>query len=34
MHLYHLSDGMLTMDVQKDGFAGLLEPAPVVYDFE
>ena len=34
MHLYHLSDGMLDIDVKKDGFAGHLEPAPVVYDFE
>jgi ribonuclease BN (tRNA processing enzyme) len=31
--LYHLSDGMLGKDVKKDGFLGLLEPAPVVYDF-
>jgi ribonuclease BN (tRNA processing enzyme) len=34
MHLYHLSDGMLDLDVKPDGFAGLLEPAPMVYDFD
>lgn len=34
MHLYHLSDGMLDIDVKADGFAGHLEPAPTVYDFE
>jgi len=33
MTLYHLSDGMLDIDVKADGFAGLMEPAPVVYDF-
>lgn len=33
MFLYHLSDGMLDIDVKKDGFLGLMEPAPVVYDF-
>jgi len=34
MYLYHLSDGMLDIDVKADGFAGHLEPAPTVYDFE
>lgn len=34
MYLYHLSDGMLNIDVKSDGFAGLLRPAPTVYDFE
>jgi len=34
MYLYHLSDGMLNIDVKADGFAGLLEAAPVVYDFD
>lgn len=33
MYLYHLSDGMLDIDVKADGFAGLMKPAPVVYDF-
>lgn len=33
MMLYHLSDGMLDIDVKADGFAGLMQPAPVVYDF-
>lgn len=33
MVLYHLSDGMLEIDVKADGFAGLMQPAPVVYDF-
>ncbi len=33
MTLYHLSDGMLDIDVKADGFAGLMQPAPVVYDF-
>ena len=33
MYLYHLSDGMLDIDVKKDGFAGLMQPAPVAYDF-
>ncbi|MEW5876110.1 MAG: MBL fold metallo-hydrolase [Candidatus Zixiibacteriota bacterium] len=33
MILYHLSDGMLDIDVAKDGFLGLMQPAPVVYDF-
>jgi ribonuclease BN (tRNA processing enzyme) len=33
MMLYHLSDGMLDIDVKVDGFAGLMEPAPVAYDF-
>ena len=33
MFLYHLSDGMLDLDVKKDGFRGLMEAAPVVYDF-
>lgn len=33
MLLYHLTDPMATMDVKKDGFLGLAEPAPVVYDF-
>jgi ribonuclease BN (tRNA processing enzyme) len=32
MTLYHLSDGMLDIDVKADGFAGLMEPAPAVYD--
>lgn len=31
-YLYHLSDGMLDIDVVKDGFAGLMQPAPVAYD--
>lgn len=34
MYLYHLSDGMLNIDVKADGFAGLLEAAPIVYDFD
>lgn len=33
MYLYHLSDGMLEIDVLQDGFAGMMEPAPTVYDF-
>ncbi len=33
MILYHLSDGMLDIDVKKDGFLGLMEAAPVAYDF-
>jgi hypothetical protein len=34
MLLYHLTDPMLNIDVQKDGgFMGFAEPAPVVYDF-
>lgn len=33
MLLYHLTDGMLGIDVKKDGFMGFAEPAPVVYDF-
>jgi len=33
MLLYHLTDGMLDIDVKKDGFMGFAEPAPVVYDF-
>jgi len=33
MLLYHLTDGMLSIDVKNDGFMGLAEPAPVVYDF-
>lgn len=32
--LYHLTDGMVGREVQKDGFLGLMEPAPVVYDFD
>lgn len=32
-YLYHLSDGMLEIDVKADGFAGFMEPAPIVYDF-
>jgi ribonuclease BN (tRNA processing enzyme) len=32
--LYHLTDGMLDIDVTKDGFMGFMEPAPVVYDFD
>ena len=31
--LYHLSDGMLDIDVIRDDFLGLMQPAPVVYDF-
>jgi len=34
MYLYHLSDGMREIDVEADGFAGFVQPAPVVYDFE
>ena len=34
MHLYHLSEGMLDIDVEADGFAGFLRPAPTVYDFD
>lgn len=34
MLLYHLSDGMIGKDVVADGFAGLMEPAPTVYDFD
>lgn len=33
MYLYHLSDGMLEIDVIQDGFAGLMESAPTAYDF-
>ena len=33
MYLYHLSDGMLEIDVIQDGFLGMMKPAPVVYDF-
>jgi len=33
MRLYHLSDGMLDIDVEADGFAGLVKPLPVAYDF-
>jgi len=33
MLLYHLSDGMLPINVQNDGFLGFAEPGPVVYDF-
>ncbi len=33
MWLYHLSDGMLDIDVQADGFGGFLKPLPTVYDF-
>jgi len=33
MYLYHLTDKMLAFDPAKDGFAGFMEPAPVVYDF-
>ena len=34
MYLYHLSDGMLNIDVKADGFASRLEAAPIVYDFD
>lgn len=34
MLLYHLTDGMLNIDVKNDGFMGFAEPAPVVYDFQ
>jgi hypothetical protein len=34
MYLYHLSDGMPAIDVKADGFAGFLESAPTVYDFD
>jgi len=34
MLLYHLSDGMFNRNVAEDGFLGLLEPAPTVYDFD
>lgn len=34
MLLYHLTDGMRNIDTKRDGFMGLAEPAPVVYDFQ
>ena len=33
MYLYHLPEGMLSLEPREDGFAGFVKPAPWVYDF-